>query len=380
MQTAAGRERWNRALDAASDAALAICLFTTFSFQHTLVSTTGMGLMLLVALVRFAVRPRFYGSVWYLGYALVIAWGAVGVLAGWAIEPATALAMCKTMCVGLGFMLVVHQLVVQRRNAEMSLLMCLLACLATMAYALIGERENLFETRVGSAVNIYPNDLAMILSIGYGIAIHRACERRRWYELIPALVLAGTVLLTGSRKGMAMLVLIPAVYLLWRDRRHLRRNLLVLAALLIALAAAVLIALLYWYFGTEQGSALRATGSNPAMSRAQGINIDRMKVIGLALSNGVVALSGGLMTQFQGTADVNMGRGAIVIGLASIVIGEVFCEAIFKKGCNFSVKLLFIVLGGVLYYMVMTLILWLRLDPNDLKLFTALIVPRWNVL
>ena len=79
-----------------------------------------------------------------------------------------------------------------------------------------------------------------------------------------------------------------------------------------------------------------------------------------------------------------MGRGAIVIGLASIVIGEVFCEAIFKKGCNFSVKLLFIVLGGVLYYMVMTLILWLRLDPNDLKLFTALIValflavPYWQ--
>ena len=141
-----------------------------------------------------------------------------------------------------------------------------------------------------------------------------------------------------------------------------------------AIFAIVIIAALYWYFGTEQGSAIRATGSNPAMSRAQGINIDRMKVIGLSLSNGVVALSGGLMTQFQGTADVSMGRGAIVIGLASIVIGEVFCEAIFKKGCNFSVKLLFIVLGGVLYYMVMTLILWLRLDPNDLKLFTALIV------
>ena len=140
------------------------------------------------------------------------------------------------------------------------------------------------------------------------------------------------------------------------------------------LFAALIIAALYWYFGTEQGSALRATGSNPAMSRAQGINIDRMKVIGLSLSNGVVALSGGLMTQFQGTADVSMGRGAIVIGLASIVIGEVFCEAIFKKGCNFYVKLLFVVLGGVLYYMVMTLILWLRLDPNDLKLFTALIV------
>lgn len=137
---------------------------------------------------------------------------------------------------------------------------------------------------------------------------------------------------------------------------------------------AVIIALLYWYFGTEHGSALRATGSNPSMSRAQGININRMKVIGLALSNGLVALSGGLMTQFQGTADVNMGRGAIVIGLASIVIGEVFCDALFKKGCNFSIKLFFVVLGGVVYYMVMTLILWLKLDPNDLKLFTALIV------
>lgn len=140
------------------------------------------------------------------------------------------------------------------------------------------------------------------------------------------------------------------------------------------LLAAGLIALLYWYFGTEQGSAIRATGSNPAMSRAQGININRMKVIGLALSNGIVALSGGLMTQFQGTADVNMGRGAIVIGLAAIVIGEVLCETIFHKGCNFSVQLGFVVVGGIIYYIVMTIILWLKLDPNDLKLFTALIV------
>ena len=146
------------------------------------------------------------------------------------------------------------------------------------------------------------------------------------------------------------------------------------AILVGALFALVLTAVFYWYFGTEQGSALRATGSNPAMSRAQGINVGRMKVLGLAISNGIVAVAGGLMAQYQGFADINMGRGAIVIGLASIVIGEVFCEAIFKKGCNFSVKLLFIVLGGVLYYMVMTLILWLRLDPNDLKLFTALIV------
>ena len=102
-----------------------------------------------------------------------------------------------------------------------------------------------------------------------------------------------------------------------------------------AVLAALVIGLFYWYFGTEQGSALRATGSNPAMSRAQGIHIETMKVIGLGLSNGMVALAGGLMTQYQGTADVNMGRGAIVIGLAAIIIGEVLCDAIFKKGCNF---------------------------------------------
>ena len=138
--------------------------------------------------------------------------------------------------------------------------------------------------------------------------------------------------------------------------------------------AVIVIALFYWYFGTEQGNALRATGSNPAMSRAQGINIDTMKVLGLALSNGMVALSGGLMTQFQGTADVNMGRGSIVIGLAAIIIGEVLCDALFRKGCNFGVRLAFVVLGGVIYYMVMTIILWLKLDPNDLKLFTAIIV------
>ena len=146
-------------------------------------------------------------------------------------------------------------------------------------------------------------------------------------------------------------------------------------AILIGLViAAVIVALSYWYFGTEQGSALRATGDNPAMSRAQGIHIETMKVIGLGISNGIVALAGGLMTQFQGTADVSMGRGAIVIGLAAIVIGEILCDAIFSKGCNFAVRLSFIIFGGVIYYAVMVVILWLKLDPNDLKLFTAIIV------
>lgn len=146
-------------------------------------------------------------------------------------------------------------------------------------------------------------------------------------------------------------------------------------AILVGLVlTAIIVALSYWYFGTEQGSALRATGNNPAMSRAQGIHIGTMKVIGLGISNGIVALAGGLMTQFQGTADVSMGRGAIVIGLAAIVIGEILCDAIFSKGCNFAVKLFFIIFGGIVYYAVMVVILWLKLDPNDLKLFTAIIV------
>ena len=141
-----------------------------------------------------------------------------------------------------------------------------------------------------------------------------------------------------------------------------------------AVLAAAIVAVMYWYFGTEQGSAIRATGSNPNMSRAQGINTDNMKLIGLAISNGLVALAGGLMAQYQGFADVNMGRGSIVIGLAAIIIGEVLCDAAFRKGCEFYMRLLFVIVGGIVYYIVMVIILWLKLDPNDLKLFTAIIV------
>ena len=140
------------------------------------------------------------------------------------------------------------------------------------------------------------------------------------------------------------------------------------------LIAAVLVALAYWYFGTEQGSALRSTGDNAAMSRALGINIDNMKVLGLSLSNGVVALAGGLMAQYQGFADINMGRGAFVIGLAAVIIGEVLGRAILGKHLNFLGTLSFTVLGGVLYYIVVVIVLWLKLNSNDLKLFTAIIV------
>ena len=141
-----------------------------------------------------------------------------------------------------------------------------------------------------------------------------------------------------------------------------------------ALFCIVLIIILYWYFGTEQGSAIRATGCNPAMSKAQGINNDNMKLIALCLSNGLVAVSGGLLSQFQGFADVNMGRGAIVIGLAAVIIGEVFCEAILGKRANFALKLIFVVIGAIVYYVVIGIVIWLKMDPNDLKLFTAIIV------
>lgn len=141
-----------------------------------------------------------------------------------------------------------------------------------------------------------------------------------------------------------------------------------------ALFCGVLIAGMYWYFGTEQGSAIRATGCNPAMSKAQGINNDNMKMIALCLGNGLVAMSGGLLSQFQGFADVNMGRGAIVIGLAAVIIGEVFCDAIIGKKANFAMKLTFVVIGAIIYYVVIGIVIWLRMNPNDLKLFTAVIV------
>ena len=146
------------------------------------------------------------------------------------------------------------------------------------------------------------------------------------------------------------------------------------AILVSGLFAAALIGFFYWFFGTEMGSSIRATGCNPNMSKAQGIDINRTKVVALALANGVVALSGGLMAQYQGFADVSMGRGAIVIGLAAIIIGEVISRAFTKDSLNFAVRLLFVIIGGIAYYLIMGVALWLRLPTNDLKLFTALIV------
>ena len=143
-----------------------------------------------------------------------------------------------------------------------------------------------------------------------------------------------------------------------------------------------IIAALYWFFGTELGASIRATGANGNMARAQGINTNFNKVLGLALSNGLVALSGALLSQYQGFAEINMGRGAIVIGLAAIIIGDVAFSKIFH---NFALKLLAVSIGAIIYYMVVQFVVSvLAINSNYLKLFSALIVavflavPYWK--
>ena len=144
--------------------------------------------------------------------------------------------------------------------------------------------------------------------------------------------------------------------------------------LIVAVFIVVLIAILYWFFGTELGCSLRATGCNPNMSRAQGINTNVCKVLGLMLSNGLVALSSALLAQYQGFADVNMGRGAIVIGLAAIVIGEVLGRLLPGGLTQFSVRLASAVFGSVVYFLIRAIVLQLGMDANDMKLLSAVIV------
>ena len=150
---------------------------------------------------------------------------------------------------------------------------------------------------------------------------------------------------------------------------------------IVAIMIIILIAVLYWFFGTELGCSLRATGCNPNMSRAQGINTDVCKVLGLMISNGLVALSSALLAQYQGFADVNMGRGAIVIGLAAVIIGEAIFGKIFR---NFALRLLSVAFGSILYYLVLQTVIWLGIDTDLLKMLSALVVaiflavPYWK--
>lgn len=150
---------------------------------------------------------------------------------------------------------------------------------------------------------------------------------------------------------------------------------------IVALFVIVIIAILYWFFGTARGCSIRATGCNPNMSRAQGINTNFNTVIGLMISNGLVGLASALYAQYQGFADVNAGRGAIVIGLAAVIIGTVLFEKIFR---NFALKLLSVAIGAVIYYAVLQIVIWVGLDTNYLKLLSAavvaifLAVPYWK--
>lgn len=143
------------------------------------------------------------------------------------------------------------------------------------------------------------------------------------------------------------------------------------AIIVVAIFIVAIIAILYWFFDTEIGHSIRATGCNQNMARANGINVGFNKIAALVLSNGLVALSGGLLSQYQGFADVNMGRGAIVIGLAAVIIGEVIFGKIFK---NFALRLLAVAFGGIIYYIVMQFVISLGLNTDDLKLLTAAIV------
>lgn len=182
----------------------------------------------------------------------------------------------------------------------------------------------------------------------------------------------------GSKANVALSV---SKYNLLVSSRNVRTLGLSNPILILAIFTLALIGVLYWFFGTELGCALRATGANHNMARAQGINTSTGTVLGLMLSNGIVALAGALLAQFQGFADVGMGRGAIVIGLAAVIIGEVVFGKIFR---NFGLKLLAVAIGAILYYLVIQVVLWMGLNTNDLKLLTALVVavflamPYWR--
>ena len=167
------------------------------------------------------------------------------------------------------------------------------------------------------------------------------------------------------------------------SQRYVRDLTLENPILLVLIILAVVVGILYWFFGTEYGSALRATGANQNLARAQGIDTKIGITVGLMVSNGLVALSGALLAQYQGAVDVNMGRGAIVIGLAAVIVGEVLFGKVFR---NFALKLVAVALGAVVYYLVIQIVLQMGLNTNDLKLLTALVValflavPYWQSL
>ena len=187
---------------------------------------------------------------------------------------------------------------------------------------------------------------------------------------------------TGTGGGKANLPISVDKYSLLVSARYVRALALNNPIFVLLIFCAVLIGVLYWFFGTELGCSLRATGANQHMARAQGINTNLNKVLGLMISNGLVALSGALLSQYQSFADINMGRGAIVIGLAAVIIGEVIFGKIFR---NFALKLLAVAIGSIIYYVVIQAVVSLSgINSNYLKLLSAMIValflavPYWK--
>ena len=186
---------------------------------------------------------------------------------------------------------------------------------------------------------------------------------------------------TGTGGGKANLPISVDKYSLLVSARYVRALALNNPIFVLLIFCTILIGVLYWFFGTELGCSLRATGANQHMARAQGINTNVTIVLGLMVSDGLVALAGGLLSQYQGFSDINMGRGAIVIGLAAVIIGEVIFGKIFR---NFALKLTAAVIGAIIYYIVMNFVLRMGLSTDDLKLLTALVVavfltiPYWK--
>lgn len=231
---------------------------------------------------------------------------------------------------------------------------------------------------VTSGVNVW---IAMLTAMIAGMLAGLVTGILHKYMGIPAIlagILTQLILWSVNLKimGKANIALPVRNYKLLLAQIHASKSIVVLIAMI-----AVLIAALYWFFGTELGTSLRATGNNQNMSRAQGINTDITTILGLVLSNGIVALSGALLSQYQGFADINMGRGAIVIGLAAVIIGE---AVVSKISTNFAVRLIGVILGGVIYYFVYQTVIFLGLDADLLKMLSAIVVavflavPYWK--
>ena len=232
-----------------------------------------------------------------------------------------------------------------------------------------------------SGVNIY---LAMIIAFLAGCLagfVTGVLHTRFGIPAILAGILTQLALYSLNLRIMSARANVPINWRMYDLIVSSRTDVLPKTIIVCAIFIVAIIGILYWFFGTELGHSVRATGCNQAMARANGINTDSRKIIGLILSNGIVALAGGLLAQFSGAADVNMGRGAIVIGLAAVIISEVIFGKIFK---NFALRLLGVVIGGIIYYIVISIVLKLGLNANDLKLLSACVValflglPYWK--